>query len=1163
MAVRFVIGRAGVGKSQLLHDRLVEHLRVDPLTQRAIVLVPKQATFQAQRRIARDERLKGFCRVHVIAPDDLGEWILVETGQSTSARLDATGRSLLLGHLLRVHENDLEHFGPSARQRGLASEIDAAFIEFEHAGRDLTEIDTLVADTSSGDARQQTLARKLRDLKKLYAHYQTFLTKHDFDPYRRQLEVPKLIRECGQAQQSLVLVDDFFDFTAYERSLIAALGATAQETLIALPMDTRSPLLRDANLLPAELGLFRRTEQAYRALWFDLQKTGAVIEKPTLLMEPKRFQKDSLKSIESQFGDLQPKSKATTDGVHFVCCADPADEVDAAARRIKSAIAGKYRLRDICVLARSINNYAPLIEQSFREHGIGFFLDRRRPAMHHPLVRTIQAILQIVQTRWANDAVFDLASAGLTELEDSQADLLQDYVATHLITGSAWRTDSAWKLQRTQFGEERHTRFTAGELQHVRDARQLIVGALGDVGAPAWADTPATMGKLSADLFNVLTRLRTQQKMAGLIKACITIGNDDSEPEQKRRQNLERAEEHELVWNRVVELCDRLCDLLGDITMTGERFAEVLQTALGELELAITPATVDQVLVGSIDRTRVEGAKIVILLGLNASEFPLCDVEQTVLNDTDRRYLLGQNVEVRAARRDALLDERFLGYIGLTRASHHLVLMRTERDGRGNELEASPFWTRAMRCLSDPTIERTTAALDRISTPRQLITHMLTWARRTAVETPDTEHLALYDWLRSTPDPSLAVVRDRAWASLSYRNTAALSPATAKALFASPLEASVSRFESYASCAFQHFVRYGLRLQAPVEGDITSLDLGSLYHNVLDRLVKDAIGAKVDFAGAHTLSAEQIRKVAVEVGESLREQIFLSSSRNRYTLDQLERVVHKLIRAQQHLLQHGDFRPAFTELGFGSGQRDTLPPLELASQHGVVKLSGKIDRVDIDAANQLFTVIDYKLSGQQLDLPYVAHGLMLQLLTYLLVLQKNGQQLTKQPLTPAAAFYVRVLRAIDSVKHPTEAASETDEAFLKKHKPRGLIDAGRAHHIDRTIGQTNKSDLISISINKDGALSKRPQDAIDTNAFTALVGFVETQLMAIADRIFEGDIAVAPYVIARDTPCAMCDLQRICRFDRSVNQYRVLAAHDRGSALELMTGIKGTGGADA
>src|SRR3982751_6387114 len=43
------------------------------------------------------------------------------------------------------------------------------------------------------------------------------------------------------------------------------------------------------------------------------------------------------------------------------------------------------------------------------------------------------------------------------------------------------------------------------------------------------------------------------------------------------------------------------------------------------------------------------------------------------------------------------------------------------------------------------------------------------------------------------------------------------------------------------------------------------------------------------------------------------------------------------------------------------------------------------------------------------------------LLTYLLVHRDNGQQRTGPPMSPAAAFYVRLLRQLEPVSHPDEA----------------------------------------------------------------------------------------------------------------------------------------------
>ena len=53
-------------------------------------------------------------------------------------------------------------------------------------------------------------------------------------------------------------------------------------------------------------------------------------------------------------------------------------EVDAVARRIRGLWREGVRLRDIAVLVRDLELYHELISASFGEHGIEYFVDRRR-----------------------------------------------------------------------------------------------------------------------------------------------------------------------------------------------------------------------------------------------------------------------------------------------------------------------------------------------------------------------------------------------------------------------------------------------------------------------------------------------------------------------------------------------------------------------------------------------------------------------------------------------------------------------------------------------------------------------------------------------------------------------------------------------------------------
>lgn len=48
MSLRFIVGRAGVGKTQLCFEELLVQLREDPLGKPLLLIVPEQATFQME-----------------------------------------------------------------------------------------------------------------------------------------------------------------------------------------------------------------------------------------------------------------------------------------------------------------------------------------------------------------------------------------------------------------------------------------------------------------------------------------------------------------------------------------------------------------------------------------------------------------------------------------------------------------------------------------------------------------------------------------------------------------------------------------------------------------------------------------------------------------------------------------------------------------------------------------------------------------------------------------------------------------------------------------------------------------------------------------------------------------------------------------------------------
>jgi ATP-dependent helicase/nuclease subunit B len=66
MAVRFILGRSGTGKTRHCTGSIVEALLQkdqSPL----ILLVPEQASYQAEKAILSDGRISGYSRLHVLS----------------------------------------------------------------------------------------------------------------------------------------------------------------------------------------------------------------------------------------------------------------------------------------------------------------------------------------------------------------------------------------------------------------------------------------------------------------------------------------------------------------------------------------------------------------------------------------------------------------------------------------------------------------------------------------------------------------------------------------------------------------------------------------------------------------------------------------------------------------------------------------------------------------------------------------------------------------------------------------------------------------------------------------------------------------------------------------------------------------------------------------
>ena len=155
----------------------------------------------------------------------------------------------------------------------------------------------------------------------------------------------------------------------------------------------------------------------------------------------------------------------------------------------------------------------------------------------------------------------------------------------------------------------------------------------------------------------------------------------------KQSGELELANEYSQVWNIVMEVFDQIVEALGNESLGLERFGKILAIGLGEYKIGLIPPALDQVMVGSIERSKSHEVRALYLLGVNDGVFPSTSSPKGILTDKNRELLRSKGLELAKDSRTAAFEEQYLIYSALTTAGNYLRLSFSIADIEGENNE--------------------------------------------------------------------------------------------------------------------------------------------------------------------------------------------------------------------------------------------------------------------------------------------------------------------------------------------------------------------------------------------------------------------------------------------------------------------------------------------
>jgi len=1127
MKLRFIYGRAGSGKTHFCLQEIKERVE-KKVAYPLILLVPEQYTFQAERDLIRVLGSNGILHTEVLSFQRLAFRIFNQAGGITYPHIHAAGKSMMIYSIMDKLKKEMRVFSKAADRQGFVDTLSTLITEFKRYHISPEDLKASVEKLESN----ALLREKLAEITIIYAAFEDMIVQRYRDADDDLTLAANKIKETDLYDGAEIWIDEFAGFTPQEYKLIAALFPLVKQINIALCTDSLEEGLRGTDVFAAVKQVYLRLRRIGNESGVELKPPMHLDGKPLIRFE----HSPALAHLECNLNAFPHQTYLqNAENLSLFSSVNLFAEVEAAAREIVGLCRDhKMRYRDIAVVTRNLENYERLIDVIFNDYEIPYFVDRKKDITHHPLVRLILSMLDIFNAQWSYEAVFRYLKTGLTGIDREKIDLIENYVLACGIRGNRWTKEEDWTMTPNFLPEEQESEHDMKTSQQMNQIRLEIT-------KPLLVFQQKTKGRkkaseIGAALYDFLGCLGVPARIQTIIDGF-----------QKNGQ-LELANEYGQVWNMVMDVLDQIVEVMGEETLGRERFSKILEIGFGEYQVGLIPASLDQVLVGSIERSKSHEIKALFILGVNDGVFPSSVLEEGILSDQDRAALSHLGIEMASDTRTQAFDEQYLVYRTLTTPKHYLRLSWPIADQEGKSMRPSIIISRLRKIF--PKMEEKSDLLEPLSWEEEVKLvagkypsfNLLAKAIRKRAEGMDIDPVwpEVYHWFATQPEweSQCTSMRD----AVFYRN--AVQPVSAEKIFSlygTPAYASVSRLERYTACPFAFYVQYGLGAKERKIYRLSPPDVGTFMHAVIERFSRYVEENEISWrAFDRQWCGEQVSLIVDEMLEKMKGAGLAGSKRYTALTLRLKRVITRAVWLIAEHIRRGNFEPLGYEMGFGEGEK--FPPIviELDSGHKI-NLVGRIDRVDALQTEEgtYLRIVDYKSGSKDFKLADVYYGIQIQLITYLDALAQNEGLGTDRPVLPGGILYFHIDDPM--IKGNGKISEEEIElAIMKQLKMRGLLlaDVKLIKQMDQNI--EGSSVIIPARINKGDTLGR--SSVASLQQFEILRTYVRKLLKGLCEEITNGNVSITPYKKKKLTSCTYCNYSAVCQFDTTLkeNSYKRL-----------------------
>lgn len=1087
MSLNIILGKPKTGKSSYIYSKMQEDIKNN---KNVILFVPSQLRLESENKYMEYLGISGIIGVNITTISEYVDDYIKLFGLYEDERyISKLDKKIILANAISKCSSDLKIFKKVNKKEG--------FLELIYAYTDLlrkSEFDTSLIDKVK--IKNKLTYEKLKEISKIYEEYVKNINDRFVDSVDEANMFLNNLSSVDYSNTS-IYIDAYNNFTSSEFLIIEKLLEKVKDLTISITTDiTKVEEIYSGN----SNDIFETSNITYIKLLAIANKLGISVNNKINYIKSIKQAYD-IKYLSDNIFFNEKLNKIDSQNVSINIFSNTFDEIKNITSIINEKIREGYRYRDFEIYTSDIKTYKALISRIFLNADIPVYISDEENIKFSKLSVYILKYLDILKNGINKENILDILKLGLTNILYEDIYELENYFIEFNI--GKYSLFSKFKLNNKKVNE------------HIYNLEKLNILRENIINMYSYKfQEEENVNIYINNVFNHLAQnciFTNYQKMLAYLK------------DNKNEFDTSNYNKEIQVWEKISEIFDSIFKIYkGKIEF--EKFIDVFKLSLNNTFIKTPPPFIDLVELVDINLAKMSEKKIGFFIGVNEGKFPKTVEEDILFSDEELIHLKDNNINFKQTSTSKQNMELYNIYQALNSVKEKLYFSIPSSDFSGKNLRTSEVVNNIEKILNikvkgNVSSGNSKTDIEKIYSNREILKLMID-------NLNDNSNLDkignMYEYIK----------KDNKYSELLQyiKNDSNLKDETLKLAYNDNLTTSVSKLELFKKCPFSYYMKYLLKIEPRKEFEISSLDIGSFMHEVLEEFSKYLLVNNIPWH-ALLLNNNWNEKLNYIIDEKLDKNLDNKKQSIKYAIlkQKLITTMQKVVLVIAKGFNQSEFMPYGYEIEFKA--QGVFAPIKIKlDNEKYMNIIGKIDRVDtLNVDDKTYVrIVDYKSSSKDLKLDDIKEGISLQLITYLDSFIENLKSKNiKEKVFPAGMLYFNLSDKLVNLKDYTSDEDKIKQETIKALRMKGIFlkDLDIIQKMDNKI---NCDDRL-IDISKSTLTKENNNRALDYNEYEKLFGQIKKILRDIGNEILNGNVSINPN--KKVEACKYCKYSSICRKD--------------------------------